>query len=56
MVVIAQKIKEVIDAPEKEFNKKEAISILRYCGILDKNNNITPKFKDIVVRKENGNR
>lgn len=56
MVAIAQKIQEIIDAPKREISLKEAQSILRYCGIIDKKNNVTPKFQDIVIPKEDENK
>ena len=55
MVAIVQEIQKVIDAPKREMTLKEAQDILRYCGIIDKKNNVTPKFEGIIIQRENGN-
>lgn len=50
-VTISRKIQEVIDAPRRKISVEEAQEILRYCGIVDENGNITPKFQGIVIDK-----
>lgn len=54
-VELYRKIEEVINSKPKKYTKEEAREILVSCGIIDKDDNITEPFRDIIVKKEEDN-
>ena len=53
MTTASEAIERLLNTPSKRPTKIEAQRILRRSGILDKNNKITPGYKDIVKKAEN---
>ena len=51
MTKVDMAIKAVLDKPIKEISVKDAQKKLRECGILDKNNNLTPAYQGILTKK-----
>lgn len=47
-------IDKIIETPINVPSKEEAASILRSCGILDKNNKIKSAYKKIITEGSNG--
>lgn len=47
-------IDKILNAPIKKPTKEEAKEILKNCGILDENYNISEDYKDIFIKKEGG--
>ena len=53
MSAIAYTLEKIISEPQKNLSKDEAQKILRNCGIIDHNGNITPAYSKIVTYKTN---
>lgn len=48
-------INTILNKPIKEINIQEAKKKLRACGILDKNDNIRPAYREILITKNKKN-
>lgn len=48
MVAVISTIDRIIETPSTKPTKEEAEKILRSCGILDRNNNIKPAYRQML--------
>lgn len=53
MMEFSLAIDKILETPIKTISKKDAEKLLRSCGILDKNNNLRPAYKDIIIKDSN---
>lgn len=51
MVTVELKIKKVIESGDKKHQKGESIKLLQKYGIIDKNQRVTPRYQEIIVRR-----
>lgn len=59
MVAVLAEIDKIIESPSKKPSKKEAMKMLRSCGILNKNNGLKTEYKEILIKdvsKKNENK
>lgn len=52
MTVVSKKIQQVLRTPVKRFDKQEGMRVMRRCGVLDKNGNVRPKYRNVVVKTD----
>ena len=43
-MIFIKKIQKILDAPDKEYTKEEAIEVLKSCGILNENSELNKIF------------
>lgn len=55
MVELERKIKNVLEARNKVYQKDESIKILQKYGIIDKEQRVTPRYQDVVVKRAKPN-
>ena len=50
MVAVLAEIDKIIESPSKKPSKKEAMKMVRSCGILNKNNGLKTEYKEILIK------
>lgn len=51
MVAVEQKIKKVLKSRAKNYQKTESLKMLQQYGIIDKDQRVTPRYQNVIVKK-----
>lgn len=55
MVAVELKIKKVLESRGRTYRKTESVKLLQQYGIIDKNECVTPRYQDVIVKKTKAN-